>query len=440
MHNLDGTGQTIATENSPAIARKFGYQAWAAVIGGAAIASFVPALNLPLGPTTIIVLPITYAFVIAILLNILLRGHVGPGAADRMAQRFAGILSVAMLPFVVMLGAAVGQNWRAIIDVGPALALQEIGHFGGTVLLSFPIAVWILRLGRETVGATFSIAREPSVAIITERYGLRSPEGTGVLAVYIIGTLAGTLFFSILASLAAGTGLFDYRALAVACGIGSGSMTAACAGALSLADPSHKNEILALAGASNLISGIGGFYVTLFISLPLVDWLYRKFGTHHHAAAKPHDPAHTDGVAADGVERSDWLILAAASIAIPAIASKHAGLAIIVTAAALMISGASILISRRMSAKLPAVAWASLLGLALGALPATGALVRSAMDGFDPIHLVLLPLAIAGFALGSSEAAAARQVGWKLLVVSMAVFLGTFGGAVLIAQATLGLH
>lgn len=440
MRNVDQMVPPPANEGHSAEKRDPSGTVWIMAAGAALVSSFIPALNLPIGFTAIIILPITYAFIFALILNVFLRRNIGPRKGDALAQRFATLVSASMLPFVVMLGATVARNWNIIIDAGPALLLQEVGHFGGTILLSFPIAVWMLRLGRETIGATFSIAREPSVAIIAERYGLSSPEGTGVLAIYIIGTLVGTLFFSALASLAAGSGLFDYRALAVACGIGSGSMTAACAGALGLADPERKEEILALAGASNLLSGIGGFYVTLFISLPLVDYLYRKFGAPNDSSSPSGEGLNAADATPHAVPPWDWIALSIASVAIPVVASDHRMLAVAVTLSALLFSALSMLISQRMGGRLPAIAWASLFGLAIGAFPLTGSFVASAMDGFDPISMVLLPLAIAGFALGSREARAARQVGWKLVVVSMAVFSGTFGGAVLIAQATLGIH
>jgi hypothetical protein len=297
----------------------------------------------------------------------------------------------------------------------------------------------VLRLGRETVGATFSIAREPSVAIIAERYGLRSPEGTGVLAVYIIGTLAGTLLFSILASLAAGTGWFDHRALAVACGIGSGSMTAACAGALGMAYRTDESQIFALAAASNLLSAIGGFYVTLFVSLPLVDRLYRRFGSGRGVPEESHESISAREGNGETATTRDWLALVVASILIPAFASKSVGSAILLSASGLALGGLAILIGRHAKPRLPAIAWASLLGLALGLVPVARPIVAATIGNVDPLALVLLPLAIAGFAVGADEARAARKVGWKLLIVSITVFIGTFAGAALIAQATLGL-
>ena len=46
------------------------------------------------------------------------------------------------------------------------------------------------------------IGREPSIAIVAEKYGMQSPEGRGVLAEYITGTVLGAIFIAMLASLA----------------------------------------------------------------------------------------------------------------------------------------------------------------------------------------------------------------------------------------------
>ena len=98
-----------------------------------------------------------------------------------------------------------------IIAAGPALLLQEIGNLG-TILIAFPLGLWVLKMGRELIGATFSIAREPNIAIIADRYGLKSPEGAGVMGVYVVGTLFGTLIFTITASLLASMDILDIRA------------------------------------------------------------------------------------------------------------------------------------------------------------------------------------------------------------------------------------
>ena len=65
-----------------------------------------------------------------------------------------------------------------------------------------PLAQLLVTM-REAVGATFTVGREPSLAIIGERYGLNSPEGRGVMAEYITGTVVGAIFKSLVASLIA---------------------------------------------------------------------------------------------------------------------------------------------------------------------------------------------------------------------------------------------
>jgi preprotein translocase subunit SecG len=51
-------------------------------------------------------------------------------------------------------------------------------------------------------------------------------------------------------------------------------MMAACTGALTEVIPTMKDEILALAGASNLLTYATGLYAGLFIALPIVEKLY----------------------------------------------------------------------------------------------------------------------------------------------------------------------
>ena len=135
-----------------------------------------------------------------------------------------------------------------------------------------------LGLKRETIGATHSIAREPNVAIIADKYGLDSPEGEGVLGVYIVGTVFGTVFIGLLASfLAAYTPLHPYS-LAMASGVGSASMMTASVGALSTLYPDMADTIAAFGASSNLLSGLDGVYMSIWIALPLTEYLYKKFG------------------------------------------------------------------------------------------------------------------------------------------------------------------
>ena len=141
-------------------------------------------------------------------------------------------------------------------------------------MLGLPLALF-LGLGREAVGATFSIDREPNIAIIAEKYGLDSPEGRGVMSVYICGTVFGAVWLGLLAGYLAALKVFHPFALAMGAGVGSGSMMAAASGALKAVHPEVANEILMYAGAANLLTTIVGIYFCLFISLPVTNYLYR---------------------------------------------------------------------------------------------------------------------------------------------------------------------
>ncbi|MBK1697370.1 DUF3100 domain-containing protein [Rhodovibrio salinarum] len=237
-------------------------------------AELVGIVKIPIGIGAILLLPLLYSFVLGLLANpnITALGRKFIGSDEVKAA--TPLIVIAIMPFIAKFGTTIGPAIDKIISAGPALLAQEIGNLG-TIILAFPIAVLVLRMGREAIGATFSIAREPNIAIIADKFTLKSKEGAGVLGVYVVGTLAGTFIFAVMASILATTGLLDIRALAMACGVGSGSMMAACSGALTSAMPSMEEEILALAGASNLLTYATGLYIGLFVALPLVNWAYK---------------------------------------------------------------------------------------------------------------------------------------------------------------------
>lgn len=246
------------------------------------VSQLIGVRSIPIGIGTILLLPMLFAFALALLLNPNVIRAARRIMPPRRAAAAGPLIVVAIMPFIARFGADIGPGIELVIRSGPALLLQEIGNLG-TVLLAFPVAVWILRMGRESIGAVHSIAREPNIAIIADRYGLRSPEGTGVLGVYVMGTLFGTFIFAIIASILSSTGLLSIESLAMACGVGSGSMMAACSGALAAGNPDAADTITALAGSSNLLTYATGMYVSLFVALPLVEWLYRR--------ARPDDAA-----------------------------------------------------------------------------------------------------------------------------------------------------
>ncbi|MDO4787500.1 MAG: DUF3100 domain-containing protein, partial [Fretibacterium sp.] len=61
-------------------------------------------------------------------------------------------------------------------------------------------------------------------------------------------------------------------------GTGSASMMTAAVTPLVTMYPALKDELLALASASNMFSGLDGVYMCVFLSLPLSNWLVRVMG------------------------------------------------------------------------------------------------------------------------------------------------------------------
>jgi hypothetical protein len=231
--------------------------------------------SIPIANAKLLFLPLFYAFAFCLFLNPNITKFSGKILTKKSASIAAPLIVIGILPFIAKFGTLIGPALPKIAEAGSAMILQELGNLG-TMLIAMPIAVLVFKMGRESIGATFSIAREPNIALISDRYGLKSNEGIGVMGVYVMGTMFGTIYFSLLAGFLATTGWFDPRALAMACGVGSGSMTAACSGTLASAYPDIKDELLAFAGASNLLTNATGLYVAIFIALPVSEWLYKK--------------------------------------------------------------------------------------------------------------------------------------------------------------------
>ncbi|WP_295723363.1 DUF3100 domain-containing protein [uncultured Methanobrevibacter sp.] len=148
-----------------------------------------------------------------------------------------------------------------------------MGHLG-TIFIALPIAL-VLGFKRESIGMTSSICREPNIGIIFNKYGSGSPEARGVLTVYVIGTIMGAIFISLISSLVTALPIHPY-VLAMASGVGSVSMNAAAIAPLLDIFPGHmSDDILAFSGLSNLLSFCLGIYLTILIGLPITERLYR---------------------------------------------------------------------------------------------------------------------------------------------------------------------
>lgn len=232
-------------------------------------------IKIPIGSGSIMFLPLLYAMVIGLLLYLLKPVKWINDESSHAANSFVVLgISVFMAKISVNSGAAIA----AIAKSGYILPLvcQEFGNLG-TILVALPIAL-LLGFKREAVGMTHSIAREPNVAYIAQRYGLNSPEGRGVIAVYTVGTVIGTIFMNLLVSFLAGLNLLHPYSLAMACGVGSGSMMAASSAPLLAMFAEGSTEytmISSLAGLSNTFSTADGIVMTIFLGLPLCNWLYK---------------------------------------------------------------------------------------------------------------------------------------------------------------------
>lgn len=218
------------------------------------------------GPGIILLLPMLYAILIGLGL------YFTPLISEKQAKNAEPLIVFGVTLLIAKIGVIIGPSLPQLIEAGPALLLQEFGNLG-TILLALPIAVF-LGLKRESIGMTHSVAREPNVGLIVDKFGFNSPEARGVMAIYIFGTVFGAVFMGIIAGLLATLTPLHPLSFAMASGIGSGSMMAAASGSLIAGFPELENEIIAFAGASNLLSLSTGLYVSIFIGLPLTEKLY----------------------------------------------------------------------------------------------------------------------------------------------------------------------
>ena len=232
------------------------------------IADSIGKISIPLKIGTFILFPIFYSLIFGMMS--------GPECfkilKTKEVKAASKLVLVCICPFIVKLGINAGANIDVVLSAGPALLFQEVGNLG-TIFFALPAAI-ILGLKREAIGAAHSINRESNLALVTDMFGVDSPETRGSLSVYIVGGMIGAIYFGILASLVAYTGLFHPFALALASGVGAGIMMASATASLSIIYPEMASQISALASASETLSGITGIYVAIFVGIPLTKKLY----------------------------------------------------------------------------------------------------------------------------------------------------------------------
>lgn len=417
-------------------------------------AELIGAVSVPLGGSyKVVLLPLVWALLIGAVWGVCSGQLPRSIGLDSGLQRLsAAALQPALLLFAGKLGLLVGGSLPKIMTAGWALMFQEFGHFLGTALFGLPVAL-LLGIKREAIGATFSVGREPSLAIIGEKFGMDSPEGRGVLAEYMTGTVFGAILIAIFAGFVTSLGIFNPLALAMGAGVGSGSMMAAASGAIAAQlPPDVAKEVAAFAAASNLLTTTVGTYFTLFLSLPFTIMAYRVLepliGRGNSGATSVLSADDQIAVSKDAGETRPlqpfgWPALMSIWVASGLMAligndlgyntapDLHvmAGLGIIV---ATVIAGQ--FIYRLARGIVPAVVWTSLVAMALTYPGMPFAEDVAALTGKINFLALATPLlAYAGLSM-ARDIPAFRKLGWRIVVVSLSANAGTFLGATLIAQ------
>ncbi|QFU00725.1 hypothetical protein FIU83_03645 [Halomonas sp. THAF5a] len=419
----------------------------ALVVMTALLSELIGIQRLPLGPGTLLLLPLFYAFILGVLLNPNVTRTAGKLVPARVSHAAGPLILLSIMPFIARFGSTIGPAIEDLIDAGPALILQELGNLG-TMLIAMPLAVLVFKMGREAIGATYSIAREPNIAVISDKYGLKGPEGVGVMGTYVVGTMFGTLWFALMAGYLTSLELFDPRALAMACGVGSGSMVAACSAAIAGTLPELKDELMAFAGASNLMTYATGLYLSLFIALPLAEKLYGLLSGKRRVQAVGAQvtgaPSVDDAPQEERPERDlpKTALAMAAACAVGWVANTVNGTDLLTALPGMLILYAmtmiGLVITRFAPFYLPGVAWVSLVSIVM-TLPwfPGSAWLTEQLAAVNFLAIVTPVLAYAGLALTPRELGMFRQAGWKLVIIAMLVFTGTFLASALIADLLL---
>lgn len=412
------------------------------------IAEIIGVVQFQVGPGKVLLQPMVWALLIAAAWGIASPYLPSPLRISLGLQTFAGqLLNAGLILFIVKMGFTVGGALPAVKQAGWALVFQEFGHTFGTLALGLPLAL-LLGVKREAVGATFSIGREGNLVIIGEKYGMNSPEGRGVLAEYITGTVLGALFIALLAGFIASLHIFDPRSLAMGAGVGSGSMMAAAIGAINgQSPPEMVKDLTAIASAANLMTAVLGFYFALFLSLPACSWLYDKLEPvlGRFSNFKTGDMAPT--VASAGETHGGhgsfgfpdsllaWIIVAIGVLIgnsltyhVPVMTSVE-GLGIVLGVALLVHVLSSLL--KKIPHIFVLVIVTTLLGIP-GLLPISDMMIAS-VDKLNFLAFTTPVLALAGFSV-AKDVPIFKQLSWRIVVVSLTAAAGTFIGATLIAE------
>ena len=426
------------------------------------IAEAIGIVPIKLGPVSFSLLPMLYALVLGILLSRISFVKLSNDDMDTAS----GYIGISVMYLLAFMASSIGPNLSIVISAGPALILQELGNLG-TIFFAMPVAIFVFKMDRTAIGSSFSTSREGSLGIIGNLYGLDGPEGRGVMGSYITGTLLGTIFNGILASLIVNVSWFLPEALAMASGTGSASMMSAAIAPIVEAFPEKADALMSFSATSQVLTNSTGMYMSLFIAIPFTEWFYKKLKGKKAIEAEQGAMAGAEVTAAsskasvdvskeDETEKENvWvtkikvLIYSGvfAMIAIWISSLKGDGDPItpidalpgmlwlfgIVIAANLIES-----LAKKVNIKLPTVMYIALLSsiLSIPVLWPGAKYMNEALGNISLLPLCTPILAYAGIATGKDMGEFKKQ-GIKIIVVTLCALAGTFIGSAVIANIIL---
>ena len=397
---------------------------------------------------SILLLPLIYALILGLALYLAKPiKFVGPKqskVAEGAMVLFIGVL-------ITKLAISSGQAISSIFQVGPALILQQIGNLG--TLLALPIAL-LFGFRREVIGMTSSICREPNLGVIIDKYGFKSPETRGVLAVFVIGSILGTPFISFLSSISASVIPMHPYAYAMASGVGSASMNAAALAPLMHMFPSMATQLEAFAGCSNLLSFCFGIYMCIFVSLPIAEKMYAWLAPHilgHEEKLsidddyeieelKQDEYATTEDMTLGKLKRwATFLVIFSFIVAVGNFIGFHTSLidSFIGMLLISLITIAGMSLERIIPWNIPAIIYISLIGIivAIPGVPTADFLVYY-VSQIDLTTICTAFLAYVGIAIGN-DWEEFKKIGWKGIIITLIVISGTYLCSAGIAHLTL---
>lgn len=451
---------TAETSTAPPQERVGLSRAWPVLVLAlviSAVCEVIGQVSLDVGIGAIVLFPMVWGIVIGTLVSVQKLKPLG-----LLSQKVASaVVAAAVMLLVARLAFNIGPSLPDLVKTGPALLLQEVGHLLGTIFLALPLAV-VLRMGRPTVGATFSLDREPSFAIVSEKYGADSDEYRGVLGMYVFGTLFGAVYITLLASFITSLDVFDPLALAMGAGVGSGSMMAAATGSIAAQYPGQEQAITAMAAVANLLTTVLGVYVGIYVALPLARRTYAAMTRGRDRATAPSSDTLAERrrdeapVGQDEANRSFREQFAAASatvhlpfvISIPAIvvigvvtASIAAGAFswdIVVGYAEITVLVVVSLVLGRVTRVISPIIWITTLGaLASSPWSPIGGSLATSVSSISLLSLATIMLTTAGLSLGK-DIPLLRNIGWKMIPVGLVAITASFVFSSVIAEFVLG--